>query len=207
MIAVSYLVEGPSDRPVAERLIAVAGALPGTPVAPGGKRKVDPKIPGLNKAATLFNPWLIMRDLDHDDPDGCCGPLVDRLLKGHPRSPHLVLRLAVRSVDSWLLADSRGFAEFFGVPAHAIPSDPDELRSPKERLVSACRTSTRREVREGVPPRAGSGRSVGPRYVEMVGDFTRSRWNPSQAATCSPSLSRAIDRLTEHVALWTEATG
>lgn len=205
--AVSYLVEGPSDRPVAERLIGVAGAAPGTAVASGGKSTLDLKVPGLNRAARPHNPWLIIRDLDHDDVDGCLGPCVEQLLGGHPHSPYLVLRLAARSLEAWLLADVDGFTRFFGVARGRVPRHPDEIDSPKEMLASLCRDSTRRDVRDGVAPRPGSGRSFGPRYVEMVVEFTRSTWSVDRARQASPSLNRAIARLSEHVVAWEAEVG
>lgn len=69
MLVVNYLVEGLSDRVVAERLLTTVGAMPGIRVDAGGKPKLDPKVAGLNRASSQHGPWLVLRDLDHDDSD------------------------------------------------------------------------------------------------------------------------------------------
>lgn len=201
MLMVSYMVEGQTDRPIAERLLQVVGARPATTVEAMGKSKLDAKLPGLNRAARAAYPWLVLRDLDHDDIDGCCGPLVTNLFCGAP-SADMVFRLAVRSAEAWLLADRRGFAKFFKVGVGSIPIAVDEIEDPKARVVDLCRQSRSGPVRDGISPRRGSGRRAGPRYVELVSEFTAKAWDPGVARRCSPSLERALERLTERATSW-----
>ncbi|MGH2709252.1 MAG: hypothetical protein ACRDJF_13435 [Actinomycetota bacterium] len=66
MTEVGYAVEGSSDEPVAERLIAHAGCSPRKILTAGGKNRLDPRIPGYNRSGQ-HRPWLVLRDLDHDD--------------------------------------------------------------------------------------------------------------------------------------------
>ena len=105
------------------------------------------------------------------------------------------MRVPVRSLDSWLLADAAGFSEEFFVRLGRIPDRPDEVDNPKQFLVNVCRSSRRAAIRNSVPAREGSGRMVGPEYVSRVSAFARGRWSPERAAQRSPSLARAIRAL------------
>lgn len=205
MIAVSLLVEGESDAPIAARVLSEAGAIPGHLVVKGGKANLDVKLPGINRAARRDHPWFVLRDLDHDDA-GCPPDLVSRLLRGAPLSTGLVLRFAVRAIESWILADRAGFARFAGVSRSRIGVHPDDFDDPKEALITICRSSTLREIREGIVPRERSGRRVGPRYVELLGTFAQTKWSIAAARESSPSLGRGLDRLTERIKEWSEPT-
>lgn len=200
MLVVSYAVEGWTDEPVAERLLRFAGAEPRKAITAHGKTRLDSKIAGLNRAcASSRAAWLILRDLDRDD-DGSCPPaVVDRLLGGDAASPSLVLRLPVRSIESWLMADRDGIAEAFKVPVSRVPTDPDAEADPKRRLVALCRASRSSTVRDGMVPRPSAQRTVGPRYEELIHAFARDEWDLKRARTASASLHRSIDRIVDAI--------
>jgi hypothetical protein len=120
-----------------------------------GKYQLDRRIPAYNDAARI-RPWIVLRDLDNEE-DGCAMRLRRRLMTGIIRSPAFCLRVAVRSLESWLLADSESFSTFFSVSRKLVPSDPEALRNPKEELVNVCRRSRRRVVRERVAPGSRTG--------------------------------------------------
>lgn len=185
-----YAVEGHTDEPVAERIITRAGHQPRRILTAGGKARLDTKLPGYNRSAQ-HQIWLVMRDLDQDDATSCLADLRSRLVGGNV-ARGLVLRFAVRSVESWLLADVDGFSQFFGVHPSRIPRDPETLPNPKIALVDACRRSRSRAVRQGVVPREGSGRAVGPEYAATIREFAALEWNVDRAAKESPSLARAV---------------
>lgn len=190
MSEVSYAVEGPTDEPVAERIITRAGHEPRRVLTAGGKVRLDARIPGYNRSARHLR-WLVVRDLDQDDATSCI-PDLRRVLVGGVVAPGLALRFAVRSVEAWLLADIEGFSQFFGVRVDAIPRNTQTLPNPKLALVGTCRRSRRRAIREGVVPRAGSGRVVGPEYTATIREFVDQTWDIDRAATEAPSLARAI---------------
>ncbi len=192
MTAVRVAVEGQTDVPIAERILRLVGREPFEPIEAGGKTKLDPKIPGLNRSAVRMS-WLILRDLDHDAP--CASALVRHLLAGEEIAPGLHLRIVVRASESWLLADDAGFADEFSVARKHLPDHPDSREDPKRDLVAACGRSRRQDIRRAMTPRPGSGREVGPEYTSRVIAFAATRWDPERASCRSPSLARTIAAL------------
>ncbi len=190
MTFVYFAVEGDADVPVAERLIRHVGHTPHRAIVAGGVPRLDQRIPGLTRSAAHMN-WLILRDLDREQ---CAPRLVRRLFAGGV-PPRASLRIPVRSMESWMLADAVGFSEVFSVNRNRLPDRPDDLENAKLYLVNACRSSRRLEVRSAIPPRRGSGRAVGPEYVSRISVFARHHWDPERAAERSPSLARAIRAL------------
>lgn len=187
---VRYAVEGPTDEPLAKRLISTVGMNPRATLIAGGKPKLDPKLPGYN-AAARYSAWLVLRDLDHDDAGGCVPELVYDLLGGPP-SEGMCFRIAVREAEAWLLADAGSFAQFFGVSRAKVPHNVESLSDPKQSLVNLCRGSRNRGIRVGMVPRQGSRRDVGESYRILVSEFVEDAWNPQQARLASPSLDRAL---------------
>lgn len=146
-------------------------------------------------AATLVPalraPWLVLVDLDHEHP--CAAALVGEWL---PQVPTLMrLRVAVREIEAWLLADRVGIAACLSVSRDRIPRSVDELDNPKSLMINVASRSRRRAIRDGMPPRAASGRSIGPLYVTELSRFVREHWDVDEAALASSSLCRCIRAL------------
>ena len=202
MTSVYLAVEGRSDIPVAERLVRLVGLRPQKTVVAEGKHKLDLRILALNRSGTHLN-WLILRDLDHDAP--CASRLIRRLLKEGARSPRIAVRVAVRAMESWMLADSEGFAREFAVPRREVPRDPDNLVDPKQSLVNCCRRSRKSEIRATMVPQVSSGRQVGTEYTQRISTFATRLWSPERASERSPSLQRTIKTLRRLVddGIWT----
>jgi hypothetical protein len=121
-----------------------------------------------------------------------CAPIVlETQLSGKHAQFHL--RLAVRMLESWLIADRERIATFLRIQVAAVPNVPDELDHPKITLVNLARRSTSRAVREGMVP-DDSGGIVGADYVAMMGTFINNYWRASAARASSPSLERACTR-------------
>lgn len=189
MIPVRFAVEGWTDVPVARRLIEVAGREPmGRYVVAHGKAPLNARIPAILRSAGSLD-WLVLRDLDHDAP--CASALVERFLPSR-RPRRLQLRVAVRAMESWLLADHLGFAEEFVILPNYLPARPDNLDDPKQHVVDLCRRSQSKGVRAAMTPDPGSGRRTGEEYATRIGTFARQRWDPVRAAERSPSLSRTL---------------
>ncbi|MCX8099547.1 MAG: hypothetical protein N3F11_11210 [Casimicrobiaceae bacterium] len=186
-IAVSAAVEGPTDEAVAVRLIEHVGAQPLAVYGKNGKPHLKQHAGAYNHAAR-HKPWLLLVDLDRDAD--CAPPLRHAWL---PQPARLMcFRVAVRAVEAWLLADAEAVADFFGVARARVPRDPETLADPKAAMVNLARASRRRDIREDMVPRAGSGRAVGPAYSSRVREFVEKHWRPAVAAQRADSLARAI---------------
>jgi hypothetical protein len=121
MQPVNLVVEGPTDRAAAEKIL-LSRSLPTDPnrvFGLRGKSHLDKQLVGYNRAAKR-GPWLVLRDTDND-AGGC--PLRLRLdLLPEPQHPALCLRFAVRSLDAWILADVEAVAEQFSVSQGKVPA-------------------------------------------------------------------------------------
>lgn len=190
---ISGAVEGIVDEAVLQRLITHVGAGIGPIHGKNGKQFLRQRLPGYNQAAQ-FSPWLVLVDLDQEND--CAPPLRDDWLPSP--APNMCFRVAVREVESWLLADQERLAAFLGISASRIPDDPDRDLNPKRTMVELAGRSRRREIRRDMTPRPGSGREVGPAYASRLIEFVLHRgvgWRPEVAARSSDSLRRCLDCL------------
>ena len=184
MPSVGLVVEGQIDRVAAGIILATRNLSvdPNRVIVTGGKNRFDARLSKYNQAA-LLNPWLALRDSDHDASD--CPATLRHSLLTVPQSPAMCLRLAVRTLEAWLLADARTFSDHFSVPASKVPNEPEGLARPKDALIKACRSSRRREVRAGmVPPPGTSG--TGPEYTNFISRYCREAWRPGHRGVGSP---------------------
>lgn len=192
--------EGDTDRPVADELAADAGIEVAARLDKGGKSQLDAELPAYN-AAAAGSPWLVLRDLDHDA--ACAPQLIDDL--GLVPAEWMCFRVAVREVESWLLADHEGFARYFKVDASRLPVDPDAEPDPKRTLMNVVRGSRRRAIRDAMLPRPGT--SVGPLYAATLIEFATTAWSLERAARRSGSLRRARVAMGAMATRWGAATG
>ena len=193
---VSVGVEGLSDQGVASAILRACGLSVSGWYGMHGKVPLLKKLPNYNLAAR-HSPWVVFVDLDDDGP--CPGKKRDDWLPD--ASPLMCFRIAVRELEAWLLADQEQIAEFLGVSASRIPSQPENLDDPKQSLISLARRSRKRAIREGLVPRDGSGASVGPTYASDIREFGRTQWRPLVAAKSAPNLERCITRVRELAAV------
>jgi hypothetical protein len=139
---------------------------------------------------------VVIVDLDTDED---CAPLLCRHWLARP-APGMCFRVAVREVESWLLADRAAFSRFMGVPQARIPLSPDTEPDPKRTIVDLARASRYGAISEDMVPRPGAGRDVGPAYTSRLAEFASANWRPEDAARNSDSLARCIRRLAEMAA-------
>ena len=184
---ISAAVEGPTDEAVAVRLIRHVGAKAGSVYGKQGKPRLRERVNSYNQAARRA-PWLVLVDLDRDAD---CAPPLRAAWLPDP-APQLCFRVAVRAIESWLLADAETIANFLGVARGKIPAQPETLSHPKTALVDLARTSRRRDIRLDMVPREGSGRAVGPAYTSRLIEYVDNHWRPAEAAKRAESLARAI---------------
>ena len=158
----------------------------------------EAKISGYNQAAH-YSPWVVIADLNHE---AACAPLLKRAWLPSP-APRMCFRIAVREIESWLLADSERISSFLKVAKAEIPNDTEALGDPKQTMVQLAGRSRSRAIQEDMVPRPGGGRREGPAYssrlVEFVMDQERG-WRPVVAARRSDSLAgclRSLKRLVD----------
>lgn len=156
----------------------------------GGNGYLKRTIDGFNNAAK-GTPFFVGTDLDRYE---CPSALIDDWLT-HPQHHNLLIRVAVREVEAWVLADRDGFANFIGIKVAKVPDDVEALPNPKEALIQLVRGSRKKQVREDICPPHNSTRKIGPNYNARLGSFVTESWNPANARLNSRSLDRAIDRL------------
>lgn len=152
-----------------------------------GKSRLDKKIRGFNQAARGWY-WLVLRDLDSD---AACAPELMRRLLPDP-APHMALRIAVRSVEAWLMADAEALAAFLRISRSRIPADPESVLDPKAEMVRLASNSRSRILRQDMVPRPGSGARQGPGYAAQLAEFAQQHWRPRVAANISDSLHRCL---------------
>lgn len=190
---VSLAVEGTLDEKVLRRLldqVASERLEPGICYTQNGRERLKQNTPRFNQAAR-FQPFVILADLEADD---CAPTLIEDWLPAGAH-PNLALRIAVRKVESWLLADRRACAGFLGVSERLLPGQPDNEPDPKLALVNLARRSRSRRIRDDVVPVAGSTSSVGRNYVGQLTRFILQDWDARRASQQSDSLRRAITAL------------
>lgn len=156
-----------------------------------GKDRLDASLVGFARASA-HSPWLVLRDLDNH---ACAPSLLEQIIPDRNDHPNLLLRVCVRSIEAWLLADQHAIASFLGLRLGAFANDPDGLANPKRSLIEAAAQSRRRDLREGITPRTGSGRTIGPEYNAIMMAFLENHWSLERALDSSSSLKKAHDTI------------
>lgn len=102
-----------------------------------------------------------------------------------------MVRIAVRAIETWLLADPERVAKWLGIARVKVPRDVEDLPDPKAVLIGLARKSRSKTVREDIVPRDRA--RIGPGYVDQVRVFCRGVWRPEVAAGNAPSLRRCLE--------------
>jgi hypothetical protein len=189
MTALTLAAEGICDIRALERIARDSGFDIDRTYNCRGKTKLDKRLPGFLQAG-IHAPWLVLRDLDED---AACAPvfLASRALAVPPQT---IFRLAVRSLEAWLMADRKNFATWLGVSATLVDQQPEIIVRPKIAVSNLAARSNKRTIRERMAPRPENGASIGPEYEAALIDFIENHWNFRAAAATqrAPSLTRAV---------------
>ena len=156
-----------------------------------GKGYLEKSAHRLNQVAKAL-PVFMLTDLD--SPNQCPPEVIRSWIKGK-KHHKFFFRIAVMEVESWIMADRRGFADFLSIPVHRIPQNTDAIPMAKEFLVSLARLSKKTHLRQGIIPQPGSTSKVGPLYNSLLGEFVRFSWDLQPASSASMSLKRTLVRL------------
>lgn len=150
---------------------------------------IKSKINGFNEACKAVS-FLILTDLDKDP---CPSALISNWFN-RPMHPNMIFRIAVKEVESWLLADVEGYAEYLGISRANFPDNPENEAHPKKTLIALTKRSRKRSIKEDIIP-INNNASIGPNYNGRLMEFVSGRWNISRAMTRSESLRRAFVKL------------
>jgi hypothetical protein len=136
-------------------------------------------------------PLLIITDLDQIV---CPVNLITDWLRNKPKPTKLLLRVAVREIESWLLADHDGIISLLGSGVTKLLANPELLSDPKRELLRYAQKAPRK-VRADMLPEQNALALTGLGYNRRMSDFVRNVWSPTRAATRSESLRRTRERL------------
>lgn len=186
---ISAVVEGFSDEGVVEAILGSCDITVNGFYGRKGKSDLLKRLPNFNLAAAHM-PWFVLVDLDRES---CVAEARKKWLPSPAEK--MCFRIAVTEAEAWLLADAEAMSEFLGIAVARIPSDPEKLPDPKATIIALARRSRRRDVRDGLVPREGSGTNVGPTYASDIREFARRQWRPRVAAQSAPSLARCLERV------------
>lgn len=148
-------------------------------------------IKGFNQSS-LVNPCFMLTDLDNYD---CPPELINDWMNFEP-NPHFIFRIAVREVESWLLADIEGMAAFLRVSAANFPREPEKENDPKKTLIKLAGRSRIRRIKEDILP-INENAIIGPNYNGCLAKFVFEHWNIESALKKSESLKKALKSLDE----------
>ena len=185
------IVEGPTDEPVVTALMRAAGWADSefSVMSANGKGVIDRDIKKYWEAARVL-PYVIFRDLDQDG-EGCPVTLRAELVEHTPgESPDLLIRIVDQCIESWILADRQGVAEFC---ERSIASVRPRDSRPKDHLLRLFQKS---QFKDAVS-REGGKLAFGPAYAKHLQRLMTDHWSIERAAAESDSLRRALKRLTD----------
>ena len=183
------IVEGTTDEPVINALMRAAGWADHEFLvwSVNGKGAIGRDLKNYWEAARV-HPYVVFRDLDRDG-GGCPVTLRAELVERTPgESPDLLVRIVDQCIESWILADRQGVAEFCNRSAASIEPPPSHH---KPYLLSLMK-----DVKDAVEEK-GRELDFGPAYKGHLQNLMNHHWSIERAATESDSLRRALERLTD----------
>ncbi len=193
MKSVLLATEDKLSHAIGARLLRDYGWVPEqiVPVICDGNTKFRSKLSALMKSAALNRPVVLITDLD---AKVCAPALVSDWLEGKVLPEYVGFRVAVREIESWILADRQGFSDFLGIAETLVPARPEALPNPKTSLLKLAEKSRAAVAKDIIIP-AGARQSKGIGYNRVLASFIETTWDPKAASAVAPSLERARRRL------------
>jgi hypothetical protein len=193
-IPIYLAVEDELSEWVARRILkerAVKYAI-GPVYRPGGFGYLKKNIRSFSNAAKGC-PFLLLTDLDKYS----CPPELVTDWTEHPLHQNLLLRVAVREVESWLLGDGNGLSAFMRLKRSVSIPNPENLSDPKEELLRRALKCPTRQIRDALVWRDDRTGKVyqGPDYNGTLGRFVTNQWDISSACSRCQSLERLFAAL------------
>jgi len=152
-----------------------------------GSGYIRKRIAMYNRVAE-FQAYFVLADADTPE----CPKRVLESWLPEPRHRNCLFRLAVPTVEAWLVADREGIAAFLGISVANVTKGPDSLVDAKQHLLALAARSRSRRLREDLlPPVNGTARQ-GPSYNPAMIGFVKRHWHIESACANSQSLARAV---------------
>ena len=164
----------------------------GFPTVTRGFGKIKNKCETFFKMALAGLHILVLTDLDNAE----CACTLIRDWFGIPEETPVnlpsqcIFRVAVKEVESWIIADHAAWAQYIGIAKTNFSKFPDQLDDPKQDLLNVIRKKGRKRVHREMLPKGAA--HIGPMYNEVLCEFVETIWEPERAAKNSPSLARAF---------------
>jgi hypothetical protein len=166
----------------------------GFPENKHGNSNLKKIIPGVSNMAKAGITIFILTDLDSAV---CASELIKSWVPMQAEQREMpagfLFRIAVREVESWLIADRDVLAATLGIPKSNFSADPDSLEDPKAHLLGVIRAKGVRKIHRDMLP--GSNSRIGPEYNNVLCGFVKDHWDPERAALRSAGLRRALEAL------------
>ena len=163
----------------------------------GGKSHILKNLLKYNQSAKNLK-FLIIVDLDKTN---CVVDFIKKHFHNVSLNKGLIFRVAIREIESWILADKIGFCNYFKVPKKHLQINPDDLHDPKQFLIETIKKYCKNKRRkEDITVQKGSNAIVGPAYNSALIEFIKDAWCIESARQNSPSLNRcivALEKLSE----------
>jgi hypothetical protein len=161
MIPINIAVEDKLSEAVIKKIIKTSKQpyIVGACFCRGGFGYLKKNVKGFNNASKA-SVFLLLTDLDTTE----CAPTLIRQWLTCPQNPNFLFRIAVKEIESWLLADRINFANFLGIPVQLIPLITDEINDPKRFILNLTAKSKNTYLRNGMIFSQKNTLKPGPNY-------------------------------------------
>jgi hypothetical protein len=156
----------------------------------GGSGYIKKNLQGFNHGAGI-NPFIVLVDLDKIE----CPPSLIKKWITFEVNDGFIFRVAVREIESWIMADKVSFADYISVSSDKIPHDIETIEDPKEFLLNLLKGSKKKDLKDDMLPRKGSTSKLGPLYNDILIDFISNHWELKRAVKNSRSLEKLVKSL------------
>lgn len=191
-VAIALVTEDELGMVVAQRVIAASHRpfVIGRRVVARGFGNIKRSIDKYRQASRTM-PHVVLTDLDRT----VCPARLRADWRAIELPSAMLLCVAVRETEAWLLGDRQGFARFATIGIGRLPPQPESLPDPKECLVELVKRSRNRALARDLTPARGSPLPHGPLYGERLAAFAEREWDIDAASHRCPSLRRMRQRL------------
>jgi hypothetical protein len=135
---------------------------------------------------------FLLTDLDEEK----CAPILISKWFTFLRHERLILRVAVREIESWLLADRKNFSDYFSISLNKIPHNPDCVSNPKGLILNLMvNYSVNKIIKEQMVRIERSNYFIGRGYNDEMTNYIFRKWNFKEAIKNSDSLRKLVEKL------------